>query len=264
MEAARAAAEGLREDFARPVEAETKVGGEPVCEADRRADAAILRVLRERGPACPILSEEQRDDGARLSSDLVWIVDPLDGTREFLHQVPEFAVHVALVRQGQPEVGVVWRPLDRAGLVAVRGQGCWLVSERSGVEPEPVRVAIPHIPVRVTVTRMRHSTQLETLLQRLLPCSRIPCGSAGVKAWLVAVGQADVFLGATRRMNEWDCCAPQLVVEEAGGRCTDLRGRNLTYNRPQTRLTGGFLASAGEGHDMWLEAIAPVLGDQGF
>ena len=120
---------------------------------------------------------------------------------------------------------------------AVRGGGAW-VTDESG-ERKPVRTTAPRAPLRVVTSRLRQSRNLELLLERLPQHERLYCGSSGLKVAMVARGDADVYFAATGRMKEWDLCAPQLLVEEAGGRCTDMFGAELTYNRRDVRAKGG-------------------------
>jgi len=256
-EAADQAARILRRHFERGVEPRVKAGGEAVSVADLEADAAIVAVLRSAFPEDGLLTEESEDDLRRLRSHRVWICDPLDGTLDFLSGSRDFAVHVALALDGVPVVAVVADPMGEAAWCAVRGQGAFKVE--GGGTPSPIRHARPAgAPLRVAISRLRPSEALERMLERLPPHERIHRGSSGLKAALVAEGAADVYFAATSRMREWDLCAPQLIVEEAGGVMTDLFGRPLIYNRPDVRMRSGLLATGAEIHAGVRKSLEPV------
>lgn len=196
----------------------------PSTAADRAADALLKRELLtlER---CGWLSEESVDDPGRLSARRVWIVDPLDGTLEYLAGVPEYAVSVALVDGGVPVLGVVHHPPS--------GETWWAESGRAGVRNgRPLRVA-------ESDTLLASRSELER--GEFAPFQsrwRIrPQGSIALKLALVASGVAGVTFSRGNKW-EWDVCAGGLLVTAAGGRATDIAGRALRYNRMPPRVEG--------------------------
>lgn len=229
-----------------------KEDGSPLTRADLAANEAILARLREAFPAVPILTEEALDDPARLASSRVWIVDPLDGTKEFLSRNGEFTVNIALTEAGAPVLGVVLIPVTGELYCAARGLGAFL--ERPGEPPRPLAVSDRRSlgDMVAAVSRSHSDTATAALLER--------CGFAAVRArgsslkgCMIAAGEADAYyrLGPT---NEWDICAMHAVIEGAGGVLTDLGGAPMRYNRPVT-LNRGFVASNGTIHERLVEMI---------
>ncbi|MFL9839846.1 3'(2'),5'-bisphosphate nucleotidase CysQ [Sphingomonas sp. ST-64] len=185
---------------------------------DREANALILRMLRAARPNDPILSEESCDDPARLESRRVWIVDPLDGTREFAEGRSDWAVHIALAIDGVAAIGAVALPPRNLVL-------------SSGAPP-----ALPaaHHPARLLVSRTR-PTRLCADVAAELGAETIPMGSAGAKAMAVVLGEADIYLH-TGGQYQWDNCAPAAVASAAGLHVSRIDGSPIVYNRPERDL----------------------------
>jgi 3'(2'), 5'-bisphosphate nucleotidase len=187
---------------------------------DRAAQEVLAAELERRYPADAVLSEEAPDDAGRLTSDRVWIIDPLDGTREFSEPPREdWAVHVALVAGG----------VLTAGAVALPARGLTLDSARPPAVP-PAHDG----PPRLLVSRTRPAPHA-TWLAEQLGASLVPMGSAGAKAMAVALGEADVYAHAGGQY-EWDSAAPVAVAAAAGLHVSRLDGSPLVYNRPNPWL----------------------------
>jgi len=188
-------------------------------EGDRRSNELICSLLAERHPGDAVLSEESADDRARVDAERVWIVDPLDGTREFAEAGrTDWAVHVALVRDGDPVAAAVGLPAR--GLVL------------SSAAPPPLPPAGSH--VRLVVSRTRPPALTEPLAAAL-DAELVPMGSAGAKAMSVLLGDADVYAHAGGQY-EWDSAAPVGVALAAGLHASRLDGSPLRYNRPDPYL----------------------------
>jgi 3'(2'), 5'-bisphosphate nucleotidase len=189
-------------------------------EGDRRSNELLLRALAEHRPDDAVLSEESVDDKARLDAARVWIIDPLDGTREF-GEPPrtDWAVHVALTAGGEPVVGAV--ALPAAGLVLHTGAPPVLPPAASG-------------PPRLAVSRTRPPACTEVLVERL-GASLVEMGSAGAKAMAVVLGDVDVYAHSGGQY-EWDSCAPVAVAAAAGLHVSRLDGSRLRYNQPDPYL----------------------------
>jgi 3'(2'), 5'-bisphosphate nucleotidase len=188
--------------------------------ADRASHELIMAELRATFPADAVLSEEGKDDPARLSARRVWIVDPLDGTREFGEaDRTDWAVHVALVQDG----ALV------AGAVALPAQGLTLATSPPPAAPPPM----PARP-RLVVSRTRPPAVTETL-RAALDGELVALGSAGAKAMAVVLGQADVYAHAGGQY-EWDSAAPVAVAAAAGFHVSRLDGSPLVYNQPDPYL----------------------------
>jgi 3'(2'),5'-bisphosphate nucleotidase len=239
--------------------AEVKEPGDPVTAADRDADAAIRARLAAAFSQDAILSEETADDGSRSGARRLWIVDPLDGTKDFVGGSDEFAVHVGLAVDGVPAAGVVGRPAGARLWAAERGGGAFAFEggTRSALGPA-LSGGAPSRPLRVAVTRYHHSRALRRLLQLLPRHELVPCGSVGLKAALVAEGVCDAYFAPTPHLAEWDLCAPHAIAEAAGIVCTDLLGRPLRYNQPHPYAASGVLFAAPAWHPLLLESIAPL------
>jgi 3'(2'), 5'-bisphosphate nucleotidase len=189
-------------------------------EGDRAAHELLMRRLAELRPNDAVLSEEGVYDSARLAAERVWIVDPLDGTREF-SEVPrtDWAVHVALVAAGDPV----------AGAVALPARGLTLSTATPPRPPGP-RTG----PVRVVVSRSRPPAQA-TLIAEALGGELVTLGSAGAKAMAVVLGEAEVYAHSGGQ-HEWDSAAPVAVARAAGLHASRLDGTPLVYNRPDPYL----------------------------
>ena len=232
---------------------EEKADGEPVSIADRAADGIIRGALQEAYPADGILSEEHPDDGARLERRRVWIIDPLDGTRDYLDGTPEFAVHIALAVDGAPALGVVHAPALERTWLGLPGHGAWARNE--GAPWAGISVTGLADPIRVAVTRRPLGRRTAVFRSHLPPHVLVRSGGCGLKAARVAQGSCDLYAAVTRRMKEWDLCAAHAVAEAAGAVCTDLGGAPLVYNAPDVVARGGFLVASREAQ----QALRPAI-----
>ncbi|MEY3360927.1 MAG: hypothetical protein RL531_646 [Actinomycetota bacterium] len=186
---------------------------------DRDANDLILSALAEARPTDAVLSEESADDHARLASSRVWIVDPLDGTREYREGRTDWAVHVALAIDGVPAVGAV--ALPALGIVLA-------------TDPAPTPAPASGGPPRVIVSRTRDVPITEPL-RAALGAEVVPMGSAGAKAMAIVRGEADLYAHEGGQY-QWDNCAPVAVALAAGLHASRLDGSPLVYNGPETLL----------------------------
>lgn len=183
---------------------------------DAEANALLVAALRELRPGDGLLSEEERDDRARLERERVWIVDPLDGTREYSEGRDDWAVHVGLAVGGVATLGAVALP---ALELVLRSDEVW-------DRPTP-----PERP-RMVVSRTRPPSEALAVAETL-GAELVPMGSAGAKAMAVVRGEAEIYLHSGGQ-HEWDNCAPVAVALGHGLHCSRLDGTPLTYNRPET------------------------------
>ena len=184
---------------------------------DACANAFLVAAIAEQRPQDGLLSEEEKDNPERLSKSRVWIVDPVDGTREYGEARADWAVHVALAIDGAPTIGAVALPgaNDGAGLV--------LRSDRpGGVPPAPE-------PLRMVVSRTRPAKEAVDVA-KTLGAELVPMGSAGAKAMAIVLGQADIYLHSGGQY-EWDSCAPVAVALAHGLHCSRIDGSPLVYNQ---------------------------------
>ena len=251
--AARAAGALIRAIYATDYTVDYKSQDSPVTVADQDANRKIHEILQDAFPTYGWLSEETADSPARLSCQRVWVVDPMDGTKEFIHKIPEFAVSIALIEEGRPVLGVVYNPLQDRLFWAVRGQGAWCEEQRLRVSPTE-RLAEATILSSRSETKRGEWADLASFFRPR------PTGSAAYKLALIASGEADATFTLVPK-NEWDVCAGTLLVEEAGGTVTHLNGQPLVFNQPQTLLQG-LVASNGLLHAQLLDFIAQRLGQR--
>ena len=206
-----------------------KSNDNPVTAADLEANAAIGAVLRAAYPDDAVLSEETTDSAARLGASRVWIVDPLDGTKEFVEGVPEFAVSIALAVEGRPVAACVYQPTTRECFTARRGGGAKL-----GKDPIAVSraAALAQSVMLSSRTEMKRG-QIEPY--RALFARVEPVGSVALKLALVAAARGDLWISAAPK-SEWDVCAGDLLVREAGGRFVELARGERSYNQRDVLL----------------------------
>jgi myo-inositol-1(or 4)-monophosphatase len=201
-----------------------KSKGNPVTQADLDADERIREVLADAFPADGQLTEESSDDFSRLERARVWIVDPIDGTREFTEQIPEFAVSIALAVDGRPVLGVVHNPIVGVTVAGRRGGGV----EKNG-RPAGLSDCSALAQARVAASRSEND---DGKLEHYAPlfAELRPMGSIAWKLALVACGDADFNL-SVKPKSEWDVCAGDFLVHEAGGGYVDFANRVLRYNQ---------------------------------
>jgi 3'(2'), 5'-bisphosphate nucleotidase len=230
-----------------PITANLKADESPLTAADLAANDAILALLADRFPADAILSEESTDDLVRLERARVWIVDPLDGTRDFVARTGDFAVHVGLAVDGRPAVGAVYQPIGDRLFWATRGGGAF-VRDRGGERRLEVSERTAIETARVGVTRLARTDNLSRFLADTGLEARARDIGASLKMMAVAEGRCEVSICLHGREKEWDTCAPELIVTEAGGRATDVDGQVFVYNRTTVAHARGILMTNGPLH----------------
>jgi 3'(2'), 5'-bisphosphate nucleotidase len=260
-EIAQSAGHAILEVYGRPDFAVArKSDNSPLTEADQVAHRIISDALTALDGSIPVLSEESApaDHATRRSWSRYWLVDPLDGTKEFVKRNGEFTVNIALVDEHRAVLGAVYAPvLDRMYSGAV-DLGSWRTDAGGTREPIAVREAAA-TPLRVVGSRSHPSPELAEYLAALPPYELTDMGSS-LKICLVAEGAADIYprLGPT---SEWDTAAAQAILESAGGRMIDLAGRPLRYNSKDDLLNPHFLAFGDQQRD-WLVPIQNTRGRQ--
>jgi myo-inositol-1(or 4)-monophosphatase len=208
---------------------EEKGKGNPVTTADLEANAQIREIILGHFPRDGWLSEEDKDNRKRLDRSRVWIVDPIDGTKEFIAGVPQFAVSIGFVVEGEPQLGVVYNPAEERLYRAVKGWGASLNGRPIQVSS---RAELQGASLLVSRSEPRRKFQSFEAICRLEPIGSIACRLAKV-----AGGDGDGTL-TFRSLHEWDVCAGVLIVQEAGGVVVDGKGRPLIFNRQDTRYHG--------------------------
>lgn len=203
--------------------------GNPVTPADLEANRKIHEIIRQCYPEDGWLSEEDPDDLERLRASRVWVVDPIDGTKEFIAGVPQFAVSLGLVMDGHPVVGVVYNPAEDKLYRAVKGCGSLL-------NGHPIRVSMREEVQGASLLVSRSEPHRK--FQSFVDICRVEAvGSIAYRLAMVAGGEGDGTL-TFRSLREWDVCAGVLIVEEAGGVVVDGLGHGLVFNQRDTRCRG--------------------------
>ena len=236
IDAARRAGALTLEYYGGKYQVEYKERRDPVTSADLAADTCLKEMLLGAYPDCGWLSEETADSPQRLSAERLWIVDPIDGTREFVESIPEYAVSVALVEAGEPVVGVIFNPAADQLFAAVKGGGTFLNGKRVFCSEVPTLAEATLIVSRSETKR----GEIEPLRRHLKEVK--PLGSVAYKLAAVAAALGGDFNVSVQPKNEWDVCAGDLLVREAGGQMLDLEGQVRPYNQPDPRIAGGLVA----------------------
>jgi 3'(2'), 5'-bisphosphate nucleotidase len=239
--------------YATNFKVQSKADESPLTQADLAANRRIVAGLEKLTPELPIITEEAGlpDFGERRRWRRYWLIDPLDGTKEFVNRNGEFTVNIALIDGNRPVLGVVHVPVQGKTYVGCDGVGAQL---RDGDAPaETIRVsAASRDPVRVVGSRSHRGAGLDAYLKRLGKHEMVPMGSS-LKFCVVAEGGADLYprLGPT---SEWDTAAAQAVVEQAGGRVVTLDGKAMTYNAKSDILNPDFFVIGANDRD-WLSLL---------
>jgi 3'(2'), 5'-bisphosphate nucleotidase len=264
---AREAGAAILEYYDSPLRIERKIDAdehaEPVTQADRAANELIVKGLRGEFPDDGILAEESVDTERRLTKRRVWMVDPLDGTNGFIARDGDFAVQIGLAVEGRSVLGVVYQPLPDVLYRAIEGAGTWI--ERKGFEPERARVSDENRVerMRLAASRTHRSPRMNVVVAALGLEEEVRRGSVGVKVGLIIEQQCDVYVHLSPRTKQWDTCAPEVILMEAGGRMTDLFGEPLGYNNADVQNRNGLVASNGAAHTIIIEKLAPLLKEFG-
>jgi myo-inositol-1(or 4)-monophosphatase len=235
IEAARAAGAVLLRHYEGGTRRWEKGKDDPVTLADLEADHLIRERLRAAFPADALLSEETRDDPSRLACERAWIVDPMDGTKEFTQHIPEFGVSIALAVAGEPAVGVIHNPAAGRTVWAARGAGAFADGVRARVS------AVSELAKAVVI-----ASRTEISRDQLAPYAGWfqeirPVGSIAWKLACIAAGEGDLNVSVAPK-NEWDVCAGDLLVHEAGGIYVGFDGSRRLYNQARTLIEAGTAA----------------------
>lgn len=250
LSAAAAASAYLLDEYARF----QKIANAPATittEADRQAQEIILQHIHRTFPTDALCGEEATATLQRAlrTGPRLWIVDPIDGTRGFARKNGEFSVMIAFVHDGQLAVGVVEQPAAGRLTYAARGQGCWRRDGGSdAAHPCAVSPTAQLAQATLTQSHSKNPNVRSPLVQALNPARVVESYSAGIKLALVARGEADLYVNTYDAFSDWDIAAGHLLVEEAGGTVTGLRGQKLRYGLEGAAQRDGLLASNGKIH----------------
>jgi myo-inositol-1(or 4)-monophosphatase len=243
-EAARRAGQMILSYYRSRYDVRDKSPDNPVTTADLAANRVLQETLLQAFPEAGWLSEESADAPERLQHDLVWVVDPIDGTKEFIQGLDEFVVVLALVRQHQVELAVTYNPVRQELSHACRGQGAFCNGRPMHVSTTSRLQGAVALASRSEMGRGEFERFKDVLTVQ-------PLGSVAYKLAQVAQGKGDMTFSLVPK-NEWDICAGTLLVTEAGGRVSDPQGHPFRFNQPDT-LRAGVIATNGLLHDQVLQ-----------
>lgn len=255
---ARDAGRILMEHYQQEHEVEWKGYDDPVTAADRAANVMLVREFERHFPGDAILSEELPDDRSRFRKDRVWMIDPMDGTKQFIDRVGEFAVMIGLAVEGIARLGVVYHPsLDRM-FYAAPGMGAYVEEKWS---TKCLQVSHLSDPSRMiaAMSRSHHSPVVDEIRNQLGITEHIRSGSVGLKFGLIAEGRAHIYIHPGKRTNKWDTCGPEAILREAGGVITDVTGAPLRYDVEEIRNIHGIVATNGTIHDRIVETTSAII-----
>lgn len=246
IEAAKKAGVVIADYFQKNYKVQHKSADQPVTEADHAANQIIHDTILKAFPEDGWLSEETKDDKSRLQKERVWIIDPLDGTKEFINKIHEFAVSIALVIENQPVVGVINNPLTGQLFTTRKGSGTYLNRQQIKVSNKKQLDKACILASRSEIGRGEwHPYAGKFFIQQ--------SGGMAYKMALVASGVADGSF-TLQPKNEWDFCAGVLLIKEAGGRVTDVNGDPFTFNKEET-LTPNMVYGNSTIHQKLLEML---------
>jgi 3'(2'), 5'-bisphosphate nucleotidase len=266
VELAREAGAAILGLYGGPIEVQQKFDldlREPVTLADTIANDLIVNALRRQFPEDGILAEESVDTDRRLAKPRVWMIDPLDGTSGFIDGNGDFAVQIGLAEDGEAVVGVVYQPLTGVLYRTVRGQGTWI--ERPNEEPLRAQVSeqTELSMMCLAASRSHRSPRMDRVVKAFGVKQEVRRGSVGIKVGLIIEKRCDLYVHLSPRTKQWDSCAPQVILNEAGGRLTDLFGQPISYNAPEVQHLNGLVATNGTAHAEVINALAPLLAEFG-
>ncbi len=265
---ARKAGKRILEFYALEIIAEEKLGAdnfvEPVTIADRTASAIIVEGISEAFPIDAVLSEEETDDAEnRLAGKRVWIIDPIDGTWGFIKKDDDFGVQIGLTENGEAILGVVFLPVHDQLFFAVKNEGTLLIENDD--KPKRLRVSgkTNFTEMNLASSRNHRSPRMHRIIEDFGIRREIQRGSVGLKVGLIAEQICDLYIHLSPRTKFWDTCAPQIILEEAGGRMTDVFGVPLRYDLRDVQNHNGVLASNGAAHAEAVLNLKPLLNEFG-
>ena len=265
---AREAGARILEFYALGVIAEEKLGAdnftEPVTIADKTASRMIVDGLEKAFPGDAILSEEEVDDAAdRLFGKRVWMIDPIDGTWGFIKKDGDFGVQIGLTSGGEVVLGVVYIPVHDILYFASKNAGAFRVIGGAEAERLTVSDKTNFTEMNLASSRNHRSPRMHRIIEDFGFLQEIQRGSVGLKIGLIVDRICDLYVHLSPRTKFWDTCAPQIILEEAGGRMTDVFGFPLRYDISDVQNHNGILATNGVSHEQAVLRLKPILNEFG-
>ncbi len=269
---ARAAGRIIMDVYATDFTVAWKGADDPVTDADKRANDLIVRGLHAAFPDDTVVAEEGLHSIATAhaapvtvtpTATRVWYVDPLDGTKEFIARNGEFSVMIGLTVAGRAYLGVVYRPDNDVLYVGIVGAGAWM--EQHGTRmPLAITAPAPARPLIAVVSRSHRHPLADRIARAIGAAQEVPLGSIGLKAGMIARGDADVYVEPGTATSLWDACAPDAILRAAGGEFTTMLGHPVVYGALTLRNMHGLVATNGTHHQQIVHALQPVARELGL
>ena len=230
---------------------EKKEDDSPITQADIESNKILKEVLGETG--ITILSEEDTDDKKRLSEEKVWIIDPLDGTTDFVNRTGEFTIMVGLVENQKSVLGLIYWPIKKKMYLAESGKGAFCYNE----EWEKIEVTMmAEMQNCHALVSRHHLSEKEKKLLDEMEISVVTSIGSSLKVTEIASGEAEIYITTTDKMKQWDTCASNCIISEAGGKMTDISGKDMVYNTESVNHENGILVTNGSIHQDALVAVS--------
>lgn len=249
IKAAKNAGDAILEIYQEEYKTAKKDDDSPITDADLKSNEIIKKILSQTKHM--ILSEEDKDDQNRLLENTIWIVDPLDGTSDFIDKTGEFTVMIALIQNKKPILGVISWPTEKTLFVAQKGSGAFRYSNDKW---EKISVTkITELDKCRTVGSRHHLSDKEKKFINRLGIEDFTSVGSSLKVGMISSGEAEAYITTTNKMKEWDSAASYCIISEAGGKMTDMLGNDVSYNNKKVYHENGILVTNGLIHDKILE-----------
>ena len=222
---------------------------EPLTEADIQSNELIQMILSR--SIHPILSEESKDNKERLAKEIVWIIDPLDGTSDFIQKTGEFTIMISLVKKHVPIIGVIYWPVEDTLFISQFGKGAYRLSVKQWNKLSVSKISKLK-NCRVLGSRNHLSKDDKNLLDCLQIKEFVSKGSS-LKVAEISSGTAELYFTSTNKIKQWDTCASNCLIKEAGGKMTDMYGNDLVYNTDDIYHQNGILVTNGLIHNEFVK-----------
>jgi len=245
----------IQEIYETDFEVNTKDDNSPVTTADLESNKILKSALVKTG--IPILSEEDIDDKTRLDNEKIWIIDPLDGTQDFVNKTDEFSILVGLVENHVPVMGLVYLPIKKILYFAEKGMGafCYDLQKWEKISVRKMK----ELENCLALVSRHHLSDTEKKMLDYLTIRNIGKIGSALKVMEISAGRADIYLSATRnKLSQWDTCGPNCIISEAGGKMTDISGHALIYNTETIKHENGLLVTNGFVHEKAVSKISEL------
>lgn len=252
IKAARLAGKAIMKFYNKKHKINYKSPDDPVTEADIESQKIIFSLLK--GFKHGMLSEESLNMKKRFKKEKVWIIDPLDGTKDFIDKTDEFAVSIGLAENGGPVLGVVYAPAIGAMYYAVKGGGAYMKKGKNKLKKIKVSKIEDFNKAKVFVSRY-HVQEKEIKLFKKLKVKNIISHGGLLKACKIAEGVGEININTSDKTNEWDTCASDIILKEAGGKFTDMNGEEIKYNKENPANQNGYVATNAIFHDQLIKEL---------